>query len=273
MIGKLRPVVSPLMMTSVPSTAANSLLPMAAVPIRMISVPIRMISVPLLLAGFMTLSVVGCAETEEEPDAPEMSEVPEMRAAPEEPDAPEMSAAPETPADATAPEMRAAPEEPEAPEMSEVPEMRAAPEEPEAPEEPAASPPAMPSHEPVYLTSEATESMNLPFSDAVRTGHLLFLSGQIGMVPETKELAPGGIQEEARQTMENIKTVLETNGSSMDRVIKATVMLADISEWPAFNEVYVTYFPGHKPARSAFAGSGLAFGARCEVEVIATVGE
>jgi len=249
MIGKLRPVVSPLMMTSVPSTAANSLLPMAAVPIRMISVPIRMISVPLLLAGFMTLSVVGCAETEEEPDAPEMSEVPEMRAAPEEPDAPEMSAAPETPADATAPEMRA------------------------APDEPAASPPAMPSHEPVYLTSEATESMNLPFSDAVRTGHLLFLSGQIGMVPETKELAPGGIQEEARQTMENIKTVLETNGSSMDRVIKATVMLADISEWPAFNEVYVTYFPGHKPARSAFAGSGLAFGARCEVEVIATVGE
>ena len=240
MIGKLRPVVSPLMMASVPSTASNSLLPMAAVPVRMISVPIRMISVPLLLTGFMMWSVVGCAETEEEPEAPEMSEVPEMRAAPE---------------------------EPEAPEMSEVPEMRAAPDEPAAP------PPSMPSHEPVYLTSEATESMNLPFSDAVRTGHLLFLSGQIGMVPETKELAPGGIQEEARQTMENIKTVLEANGSSMDRVIKATVMLADISEWPAFNEVYVTYFPGHKPARSAFAGSGLAFGARCEVEVIATVGE
>ena len=240
MIGKLRPVVSPLMMASVPSTASNSLLPMAAVPVRMISVPIRMISVPLLLTGFMMWSVVGCAETEEVPDAPEMSEVPEMRAAPE---------------------------EPEAPEMSEVPEMRAAPDEPAAP------PPSMPSHEPVYLTSEATESMNLPFSDAVRTGHLLFLSGQIGMVPETKELAPGGIQEEARQTMENIKTVLEANGSSMDRVIKATVMLADISEWPAFNEVYVTYFPGHKPARSAFAGSGLAFGARCEVEVIATVGE
>ena len=153
-------------------------------------------------------------------------------------------------------------------EAPQPPAMSAAPEVPEA-----APPPAMPSHEPVYLTSEATESMNLPFSDAVRVGHLLFLSGQIGMVPETKELAPGGIQEEARQTMENIKTVLEANGSSMDRVIKATVMLADISEWPAFNEVYVTYFPGHKPARSAFAGSGLAFGARCEVEVIATVGE
>ena len=129
-----------------------------------------------------------------------------------------------------------------------------------------------PMQEPVYLTSETTASMNLPFSDAVRVGHLLFLSGQIGNVSGTTELVPGGIQAEARQTMEKIKTILEANGSSLDRVVKATVMLADISEWPAFNEVYVTYFPGNKPARSAFAGSGLAFGARCEVEVIATVG-
>ncbi|MCY3712739.1 MAG: RidA family protein [Gemmatimonadetes bacterium] len=136
---------------------------------------------------------------------------------------------------------------------------------------PPASAPSIP--EAVYLTSETTASMNLPFSDAVRVGHLLFLSGQIGNIPGTTDLAPGGIQGEARQTMENINAVLEANGSSMDRVIKATVMLADIAEWPAFNEVYVTYFPGDKPARSAFAGSGLAFGARCEVEVIATVGE
>ena len=134
------------------------------------------------------------------------------------------------------------------------------------------TPPSL-SNEPVYLTSETTASMNLPFSDAVRVGHLLFLSGQIGNVSGTTELVPGGIQAEARQTMEKIKTILEANGSSLDRVVKATVMLADIAEWPAFNEVYVTYFPGNKPARSAFAGSGLAFGARCEVEVIATVGE
>ena len=136
---------------------------------------------------------------------------------------------------------------------------------------PSAASPSTP--EAVYLTSETTASMNLPFSDAVRVGHLLFLSGQIGNIPGTTDLAPGGIRGEARQTMENINAVLEANGSSMDRVIKATVMLADIAEWPAFNEVYVTYFPGDKPARSAFAGSGLAFGARCEVEVIATVGE
>ncbi len=151
---------------------------------------------------------------------------------------------------------------------AQAPAMSAAPETPEL-----ASPPASPSNDPVYLTSATTASMNLPFSDAVRVGHLLFLSGQIGNIPGTTDLAPGGIQGEARQTMENIKTVLEANGSSMDRVFKATVMLADIAEWPAFNEVYVTYFPGDKPARSAFAGSGLAFGARCEVEVIATVGE
>ena len=151
---------------------------------------------------------------------------------------------------------------------AQTPAMTAAPEAPEL-----APPPASPAPEAVYLTSETTASMNLPFSDAVRVGHLLFLSGQIGNIPGTTNLAPGGIQGEARQTMENIRTVLEANGSSMDRVIKATVMLADIAEWPAFNEVYVTYFPGDKPARSAFAGSGLAFGARCEVEVIATVGE
>lgn len=151
---------------------------------------------------------------------------------------------------------------------AQTPAMSAAPEVPDS-----APPPSSTSPEAVYLTSETTASMNLPFSDAVRVGHLLFLSGQIGNIPGTTDLAPGGIQGEARQTMENIRTVLEANGSSMDRVIKATVMLADIAEWPAFNEVYVTYFPGEKPARSAFAGSGLAFGARCEVEVIATVGE
>ena len=124
-----------------------------------------------------------------------------------------------------------------------------------------------------YLTSEKTAALNLPFSEAVRVGNMLYLSGQIGTLPGTTQLAEGGIQGETRQTLENIKTVLEANGSSMDRVVKATVMLADISEWPALNKVYVEYFPNNKPARSAFAGSGLAFNARCEIEVIATVGD
>ncbi len=66
--------------------------------------------------------------------------------------------------------------------------------------------------------------------------------------------------------MENIKAVLERNGSSMDQIVKCTVMIADIAEWPKFNEVYVTYFPGPKPARSAFAAAGIAFNGRVEVE-------
>ncbi|MDD9961375.1 MAG: Rid family hydrolase [Gammaproteobacteria bacterium] len=122
-----------------------------------------------------------------------------------------------------------------------------------------------------YLVSEEAKALDLPFSDAVRVGNLLVLSGQLGNLPGTTELAPGGMAGEARQAMENIKAILERNGSSMDKVVKCTVMLTDIAEWPAFNEVYVTYFPGPKPARSAFAAAGLAFGGKVEVECWASV--
>ena len=121
-----------------------------------------------------------------------------------------------------------------------------------------------------YLQSENTRSMGLPFSDAVRVGNMLYLSGQVGTLPGEMVLVPGGIQQETRQTMENIKSVLEANGSSMDRVVKCLVMMADIEEWPAMNEVYVTFFNDHFPARSAFAGTGLALGARVEIECWAT---
>ncbi|MGE0623652.1 MAG: RidA family protein [Pseudomonadales bacterium] len=117
-----------------------------------------------------------------------------------------------------------------------------------------------------YLTSEQTTALGLPFSDAVRAGGLLILSGQLGNLPGSMQLAPGGIRAEARQALENVKRILEANGSGMDRVVKCTVMMADIAEWGTFNEVYVTYFPGPKPARSAFAASGLAAGARVELE-------
>jgi reactive intermediate/imine deaminase len=110
-----------------------------------------------------------------------------------------------------------------------------------------------------------------PFSDAVRVGNMLYLSGAIGSLPEGQGIAEGGIQAEARQTMENIKATLEKYGSSMEEIVKCTVMLADMSEWGALNEVYVTYFPGHKPARSAFGATDLALGASVEIECIATV--
>lgn len=109
-----------------------------------------------------------------------------------------------------------------------------------------------------------------PFSEAVRVGNLLFLSGQIGTGEDG--LVPGGIGPETRQTLENIQATLEKYGSSMEEVVKCTVFLADIGEWPAMNEVYATFFPGNKPARSAVAGSGLALDSRVEIECIATVG-
>jgi len=123
-----------------------------------------------------------------------------------------------------------------------------------------------------YIQSETTRSMGLPFSDAVRVGNMLYLSGQIGNVPGEMTVVPGGIQAETRQVLANIKALLEANGSSMDRVVKCLVMMADIAEWPAMNEVYVDYFREPYPARSAFAGTGLALGARVEVECWAAVG-
>lgn len=121
-----------------------------------------------------------------------------------------------------------------------------------------------------YLVLSATSDLGLPFSDAVRVGDMLYLSGQIGVMPGTVELVAGGITEETRQTMENIRAVLENNGSSMDKVVKCTVMLADISEWQQMNGVYVTYFGEQLPARSAFGADGLALGARVEIECWAT---
>ena len=112
----------------------------------------------------------------------------------------------------------------------------------------------------------------LPFSAAVRVGHVLILSGQIG-TDSSGHLVPGGIGPETRQTLENVRRVLEHNGSSMDRVVKCTAMLADMQDWGAMNRVYVTYFPHHLPARSAFGASGLALNARIELECWATTTE
>ncbi len=110
-----------------------------------------------------------------------------------------------------------------------------------------------------------------PFSPIVRVGNLLFLAGQVGTAPSAAGgVVPGGITAETRQVMENIKELLGKAGSSMDKVAKCTVFLADMKEWDAMNEVYKTYFSnGRFPARSAFGASGLALNARVEIECIA----
>jgi len=124
----------------------------------------------------------------------------------------------------------------------------------------------------VFIASDEFKKSNLPFSEVVVVGNMMYLSGQIGSSPDDPmNLVEGGMKNEARQALENIKQVLESNGSSMDNVVKCTVMLADISEWGDFNSEYVKFFPGDKPARSAFATNGLALGARVEIECIAVV--
>jgi len=119
-----------------------------------------------------------------------------------------------------------------------------------------------------YLSLDAIKG--LPFSEAVRVGNMLYLSGKLG-TDSSGKVVPGGIAAETRQTMENIKAALERCGSALNHVVKATVMLADMNEWAEMNTVYVTYFTGHLPARSAMGVNGLARGARVEIEVIAVV--
>jgi 2-iminobutanoate/2-iminopropanoate deaminase len=127
----------------------------------------------------------------------------------------------------------------------------------------AAGPPAE------YLNSGKVLPANLPFSEAVRIGESLLLSGQIGVQPGTLKLVPGGLEKEAWQTMTNIKTTLEAHGYSMNDLVKCTVMMADIGQWAKFNEIYKTFFAGHFPARSALGVNGLALGAQVEVECMA----
>ena len=110
-----------------------------------------------------------------------------------------------------------------------------------------------------------------PFTPAVQTGNLIFLAGQIGTGPSAQGTpVPGGIQAETKQTMENVKEVLEKSGSDLAHVVKCSVFMADMKEWDAMNTIYATYFPDHKPARSAFGATGLALNARVEIECIAT---
>jgi reactive intermediate/imine deaminase len=115
-------------------------------------------------------------------------------------------------------------------------------------------------------------AVGLPFSSAVRVGNMLYLSGQIGNTPGTRQLADTGIAGQTKQAFDNIKSVLAAGGSALERVVKCTVFLTDIKDFGAMNAVYATYFPKDPPARSTVAGTGLALGARIEIECVATVG-
>ena len=132
---------------------------------------------------------------------------------------------------------------------------------------------AVPSPPPVeHFGRPALNGQPLPFSEAVRVGDILYLSGQIGIGPDGK--LPDGIEAQTKQAMDNIGGVLKSAGLSYADVFHCTAFLAEMKDWPAFNKVYVPYFPaGKMPARSAFGANGLALGALLEIECQAYAGK
>lgn len=111
-----------------------------------------------------------------------------------------------------------------------------------------------------------------PYSQAIQAGDYLFTSGQVAMDPATGKLVEGGIEEQARQVMANLNAVLTAAGANFSMVVKATVFLADINDFAAFNGVYGEYFASDPPARSAFQVAALPLGAMVEIEMVAFVG-
>lgn len=121
-----------------------------------------------------------------------------------------------------------------------------------------------------FLESKIERRKSAPYSDAVRVGDILFLTGQVGFNNDSLKLAQGGIKPETIQALENIKAVLEANGSDLEHVAKCTVILTDVNDFGAFNEVFRQYFPKNKPARTTFVAD-LVIDAKIEIDVIASV--
>ena len=108
-----------------------------------------------------------------------------------------------------------------------------------------------------------------PYSQALRAGGFLFTAGQVGFDPATGELVDGGIAEQTRQVLANIRAILEAGGSGLGQVVKTTVFLVDMADFAAMNEVYAEAFGAHRPARSTVAVAALPRGARVEIEAVA----
>jgi 2-iminobutanoate/2-iminopropanoate deaminase len=107
-----------------------------------------------------------------------------------------------------------------------------------------------------------------PYSPAAAFNGMLFVSGQIGMDPETKKVVSGGFESEMRQVLVNLKRVIEQGGGTVERVIKTMVLLADMKDFGKMNEMYAEFFGSHRPARSAFAVKELPLGVQVEIEAI-----
>lgn len=122
------------------------------------------------------------------------------------------------------------------------------------------------------ISTDAAPAAAGPYSQAIRAGDLVFTAGQLGLDPDTGELAGEEVAGQAERAIRNLEAILEAGGSGLDRLVKVTVFLAEIGDWPAVNEVYARLVPEPFPARSAFAVRDLPKGARVEIEAVATVG-
>jgi 2-iminobutanoate/2-iminopropanoate deaminase len=120
----------------------------------------------------------------------------------------------------------------------------------------------------IIYTKKAPAAVG-PYSQAVEANGMLFISGQIGLDPETGTIVEGGIKEQTRQVMENIRTILDEAGYYFSDVVKSTCLLSDISNFAAMNEIYGKYYLQNSPARAAFAVKDLPLGALVEIETIA----
>jgi len=121
----------------------------------------------------------------------------------------------------------------------------------------------------IVITSNAAPKAIGPYSTAIRSGEMVFASGQLGLDPQVGALVPGGIEAETRQALTNLQSVLESAGSELEQVVKTTVFLQDMADFPRMNAVYAEFFVGNPPARSTVQVAALPKDGKVEIEAIA----
>ena len=119
------------------------------------------------------------------------------------------------------------------------------------------------------ITSDKAPKAIGPYSAAIGTGNLVFTSGQLGLDPATGNLVPGGIEAETRQALTNLQNVLADSGSGMERIVKTTVFLKDMADFPKMNAIYAEFFPANPPARSTVQVAALPKNGMVEIEAVA----